>query len=238
MEIIKQGKSTAFLPFELITDILKRLPVKSLICFKCVSKSWYDLINSKIFINLHLNQSCKVNLYTTLALDDFKKEIHIYSFNNHRPSCHVNELCYPEDLKRPYYYTHLIGSCNGLICLSSYANNIVSLYNPTTRACKRLPVHNVTEVHYSCTFGYDHFSDDYKVIELCYDLRNRIEHKTMLYSLKTNAWEIIPNTPWDKYYLKDSSVLCNNSLHWLKLGNSEEIKCFNLATQEYYKIPS
>ena len=40
---------------DLLVSIFIRLPVKSLLRFKCVCKSWYSLINSPIFIGLHLN---------------------------------------------------------------------------------------------------------------------------------------------------------------------------------------
>lgn len=41
---------------ELVTDhVLLRLPVKSLFRFKCVRKSWHDLIKSSSFIKKHFN---------------------------------------------------------------------------------------------------------------------------------------------------------------------------------------
>lgn len=44
-----------FLPLELVMMILSLLTTKPLVRFKCVSKSWYDLINSPDFIKLQLN---------------------------------------------------------------------------------------------------------------------------------------------------------------------------------------
>uniref|UniRef100_A0A803MQE3 F-box domain-containing protein n=1 Tax=Chenopodium quinoa TaxID=63459 RepID=A0A803MQE3_CHEQI len=42
---------------ELITSILTRLPTKSLLRFKCVSKAWNSIISSTHFIGLHLAHS-------------------------------------------------------------------------------------------------------------------------------------------------------------------------------------
>ncbi|RHN79380.1 putative F-box domain-containing protein [Medicago truncatula] len=40
-----------YLPDELITQILLRLPVETLIRFKCVCKSWFSLISNPYFAN-------------------------------------------------------------------------------------------------------------------------------------------------------------------------------------------
>ncbi|KAE9599031.1 putative F-box domain-containing protein [Lupinus albus] len=44
-----------FIPFEVITEILSRVPVKSLIQFKCVCKSWKTLISDSEFARKHLS---------------------------------------------------------------------------------------------------------------------------------------------------------------------------------------
>ncbi|AES87234.1 galactose oxidase [Medicago truncatula] len=48
-----EKKTVLYLPHELIIQILMRLPVKSLICFKCVCKSWFSFISDPHFENSH-----------------------------------------------------------------------------------------------------------------------------------------------------------------------------------------
>ncbi|KAM7528085.1 hypothetical protein LguiB_031495 [Lonicera macranthoides] len=47
------NNSNSNMPEDLLIDILARLPVKSLLRFKCVSKYWYALIGSPDFISNH-----------------------------------------------------------------------------------------------------------------------------------------------------------------------------------------
>jgi hypothetical protein len=45
-------KETLYLPSKLIIQILLRLPVKSLLCFKCVCKSWFSLISDPSHVDV------------------------------------------------------------------------------------------------------------------------------------------------------------------------------------------
>ncbi|CAK9142904.1 unnamed protein product [Ilex paraguariensis] len=49
--------SSCNLPQDLIVEILSRLPVKSLLRFKSVSKPWLALINNPKLISLHLSHT-------------------------------------------------------------------------------------------------------------------------------------------------------------------------------------
>ncbi|KAL5769476.1 hypothetical protein ACOSP7_013630 [Xanthoceras sorbifolium] len=50
------------LPEDMIIEILSILPVKSLIRFRCVSKSWYALVKSSSFISKHLKKDHNIHL--------------------------------------------------------------------------------------------------------------------------------------------------------------------------------
>lgn len=59
------------MPEEVMEEILLRLPPKSLMRFKCVSNSWYDLVTEPSFINKHLLLNAnngKTSSSTTLLL--------------------------------------------------------------------------------------------------------------------------------------------------------------------------
>jgi hypothetical protein len=54
-ELIDTERFSPLLPADMIVDILLRLPVKSLLRFKCVCKDLYFLVKSKDFIDHHFH---------------------------------------------------------------------------------------------------------------------------------------------------------------------------------------
>jgi len=52
----KMKKFLRELSVELVTEVLVRLPVKSLVRFRCVCKAWCSRITSPDFASLHLDR--------------------------------------------------------------------------------------------------------------------------------------------------------------------------------------
>lgn len=64
---------------DILTEILKRLPEESLLRFKCVEKSWYDLIKSRDFISIYSNhQNIKHGMATALAVYSATKKLEVF----------------------------------------------------------------------------------------------------------------------------------------------------------------
>ncbi|XP_057247359.1 F-box protein CPR1-like [Beta vulgaris subsp. vulgaris] len=236
MDVIRK-ETTHDLPslhFDLIHKILLWLPATSLVRLKCVSKSWYHVINSPDFIKLNLSHSLKSNSNKSLILYAHNS---LYSLYFHDLSCRVTELPYHQvmaNFASPQQHDFKVtGSCNGLICFRFRDNNL-ALYNPATRACKVLPQLNFKRLSSEAEFFYDCMSDDYKVLRFA-ELRNPRE--TFLYSLKINAWERILGPPWDWHWksVKFPGILVNNTLHWMDREH-KDIKCFDLSTRRYYVL--
>lgn len=227
----KTANELPLLPSELLIEILSRLPVKPLLRFKCVSKSWYALINSPDFIKLHQSLPLQSNSNVSLI---FQKSFSLCILDFHGPHhCHATELHYPENINL-LQSGKLVGSCNGLLCFTCKSNDQLALYNPITRAYKTLPQFGnpPPKLDPRIDFAFDCVSNDYKI------LRFSSSWITLLYSLRTNAWEVIGNPPWAWDYVKfpGISTLSNNSLHWMDC-DYKLIRCFNLSTQKYYEMP-
>ncbi|KEH26443.1 F-box and associated interaction domain protein [Medicago truncatula] len=115
-------QSPVILPDELITEILSRLNVKSLMRLRCVSKLWKTLISDPTFVKMHLQVS-KRNSYLALHMDNGyfgytytvapisvsllleSTSKPITRTGNHYSRFHARYCC------------GIVGSCNGLIYL-------------------------------------------------------------------------------------------------------------------------
>ncbi|CAM8918419.1 unnamed protein product [Rhodiola kirilowii] len=134
------------LPHDVIVDILSRLPCKSLLKFRCVSKQWNSIIRSHKFNKLQLSKSisdtsrqrvllrlkpsfCSINYDD---LDDFV-EGHFEV---------ISREDVPPLLADVYflYGSYVVGQCHGLFCIKQikWEETSFILWNPTTRESKEM----------------------------------------------------------------------------------------------------
>lgn len=217
------GYKQPYLPEEIITEILGRLDVKSIIRFRCVSKQWKDLINSSSFISHHLHHS------TT------------------RPTllnCRSSFLS--EHLK------HLMGpESNGLCCVISrkYTNGLkprvlsqVSLWNPATREFRKIS-RTVTKKILGYGFGFSAIVNDYKIVQIHGDNNNVIK-AVKVFSQNTRLWKRIELGSLDGVKLgQEDCVTTNGCIFWawkVEDGNNYNITIhsFDIAMEVFTLIPS
>ncbi|XP_055809425.1 F-box/kelch-repeat protein At3g23880-like [Solanum dulcamara] len=240
------SQQMSYLPIEVIFEILLRLPVKSIIKFKTVSKSWLSLLSSPQFVNTHLifSRNNHKNIPPKLLLSTPNQNLSkkIYTLFPALSKTFVRvDLNYL--VKSPCCLTRFIGSCDGLICLS--VENSLILWNPSTRKWKKLPKEPVfMNQDYCCTygFGYDEFNDDYKLV-LVYSskIKNIGNNEFKVYSLKTNSWKRIKAFV-NGYVYSNSGVLLNGIIHWdsrphcdFNVDNSK-IVYFDLVNEKQGKL--
>ncbi|KAF2293516.1 hypothetical protein GH714_002377 [Hevea brasiliensis] len=146
------------LPQELLAEVLSRLPVKSLLKCRCVSKTWYSLIADPSFIAQHLKKTAARNSgllffsYSTRELVwPFKENVRYLLYPDESfPANPVEELDCPfKGIKR---FVNIVGSCNGVFCLSDdvygkYAEKAF-LWNPSVRKIVNIPCPNFTFTSY------------------------------------------------------------------------------------------
>jgi len=149
----------SILPQELITQILFLLPVKPLLRFQCVSKSWLALISDPYFIDIHAEtnreRSLIVKTRNTLInpkVGYFPNDYYLVDFSNEY------RLGEPVNILPPFLYhspTSVIGCCNGLVCIRSCDYEFV-IWNPSIKKHKRLPFAPIDGKHKlsDSVFGY------------------------------------------------------------------------------------
>ncbi|TKY72232.1 F-box protein CPR30 [Spatholobus suberectus] len=236
------------LPREVITDILSRLPVRSLLRFRSTSKSWRTLIESHHFNSLHLRRSLTWNATNTSLILRLDSDLYETNFPALDPPVPLNHplMCYSNKIT-------LLGSVNGLLCISNVADDI-AFWNPSLRKHRILPYLPVprradpdttlfaARVH---GFGFDTFTGDYKLVRISYfvDLHDRsFDSQVKLYTLRANAWRTLPSMPYALCCARTMGVFVGNSLHWvvtrkLEPDQPDLIIAFDLRREIFREVP-
>ncbi|XP_042477173.1 F-box/kelch-repeat protein At3g23880-like [Macadamia integrifolia] len=196
------------LPEDIMKEILLRLPVKSLLRFRCVSQDWQCLISDSSFITLYQNRNSRKENLSLFITDYYTKTFYTVEDNSccklfDMPAFTSTQL--NGDIRSLCIRNRVVGSCNGLLCLISSVfrpSNIlyrefIYLFNPTIRKLKKLP-HScrcicLNYLETRLGFGFDPISKDYKVVKIVYSYDNRtksrIDHKDVwVYSLNSDHW--------------------------------------------------
>lgn len=213
-------------PLELIREILLRLPVKSVLRFKCVCKSWLSIISDSQFGISHYDLAASLSHRVLLRSNDFSVEsIDVEDFGAvHFP------LPSPSPPHADLGYFHdkhgFVGSCRGLVLLCYEKTNDLILWNPSIGVHKRFPnfKYDLRDGHLY-GFVYDALSDDYLLILVALFGSAHAQTEIKIFSFKTNSWDRIG---FDDRYLEggdefSAGTLLNGALHWLVFYEYEDI---------------
>ncbi|KAL2333126.1 hypothetical protein Fmac_014339 [Flemingia macrophylla] len=243
------------LPDDLITEILLRVPVRSLLRWGLVCKSWETLISNPQFVKQHyLATSTNMThqqLICPILGEPFKMAScsveHIFRY----PPTPFNVTCF--DMGDKF---HILGSCHGLLWLFSVGLRYMKLCNLTmgTITSKTFPS---PILRYSATFrgfGYDHLNDKYKLF-LVVDSETETSafgtnaeenprKMTNIFTFGTNAkassWKVIQDFPCDADAASDfygKFVSGTGTLNWLvEKKESDVILSFDLASETYGEV--
>ncbi|XP_021732129.1 F-box protein CPR30-like [Chenopodium quinoa] len=202
----------------MLTEILPKLPTKSLIRFKCVSKSFKTFISNYKFIDLQLRKS-----HDLLIIKDIDNDLYLFDLDTSKSP--ATKLTLPWTSFRL-----VVGSCYGLLCLQEI-DPVFRLFNAYLQTYRDI-LYSGESFSGKSGFGYDHKNKDYKIVLL------HPQHVT-LYSLKADSWRDVVQ----KSSLENIGSLCgsnhhgvlvnNHLLHWLfsSLKDNIRIRCFNLCSE-------
>ncbi|KAM5554628.1 F-box/kelch-repeat protein [Rosa sericea] len=222
-----------------LDEILARLPVKSLMRFRCVCKPWRALISQSHFVTKHFNYASKgftestsrllISMSPVESLDceaskDLSLDCEALKDLKDDGDAHlaIRKLEFPVMFPNSSY-REIVGSCNGLICVEIDQKDMV-LWNPCTGESNLLPkpTGHVTSklcgVGYDLTmefsgFGYDSTNDDYKVVRgYNYRVRGSEETVVQVFSLKSGSWRTHEGLSY--FPFEGTGCLLNGALHW------------------------
>lgn len=215
----KKTANVGLLPDELVTQVLVRLPVKTLLVCKSVSKPWLSLISNPNFIKSHLHYVINNNNNNPMLLDilapvdtvpeeppfnlgtlehpdmQYIEELETFlGINGHEFAS--RHICYdPVVLPSVFRGFGVVGksACNGIICLIDGCRNVFYLWNPSIRMCKEVCVPEVCLSRSSRVeigFCYDSGLNDYKVFRTLYEINlDKVTFKMQVYSASADSWK-------------------------------------------------
>ncbi|PRQ31762.1 putative F-box domain-containing protein [Rosa chinensis] len=214
------------LPEGIISEILKRLPVKSVIRCCLVCRSWKSLIESSTHLSRKVqsnNQNDPHFLLVNPPLNWCFWDVGDY-INIENPCLYLTESIFPKGERLVVKNFNVVGTCNGLVCFAfdfAYYGCIAVIWNPCIRKYVTLPKRRVSNPKggsdfniASYAFGYDSRTKDYKVLRTVSDFGGETE----IWSLATGNWKIL-RAPMPKDFPRHGDnvryAYVNGAVHWV-----------------------
>ncbi|KAI3776465.1 hypothetical protein L1987_46250 [Smallanthus sonchifolius] len=249
------------IPFEIQVEIMKRLPVKSLIQFRSVSKAWKSLIDSSDFIARYSGQQHLLVSYNDLGSFEQKyvSVVEDDTFPQHKVS-----LITPLLVNWLEYYD-TIGCSHGLLCLyNDYLQGrdgpipgigMAVLWNLSIRKAVAIVVPNVANGMIYTTvlgFGVCRGTSDPKLVKIT-QINGRSDMESIdcipwqveVFTLSTRAWRnpYSNNLPRKSIEFVDSQVVVDGFHYWLAIDNRTPmdgeyklIISFDMTSEEFREI--
>ncbi|CAH8387283.1 unnamed protein product [Eruca vesicaria subsp. sativa] len=228
----KQENANPSLPDDLVEEILHRLPVKTLVRLKSVSKEWKSMMESSYLAERHLRCLVLEKKYEEMKItvQKSKNSLCVKFFSK----CGRVVSCEGSSEGR----VRVAGSCNGLVCVHELDSVNVYLCNPMTGVTRTLtpPPDHANYNKVSVGFGIDVVTGTYKVVLFYYGFFRLLE--TLVFDFGTSKWRPRHKTagpiPLSCVPSRDRNpVFVNGSLFWLLENDSSEILVLDLHTEMF-----
>ncbi|CAH8361526.1 unnamed protein product [Eruca vesicaria subsp. sativa] len=223
---------------ELLEGIFLRLPLKSIVKFKTVSKQWRSILESRRFMERRriMNAQTKTKIVADLIPPIFKGD---------------------EELEMVYLQCDvdsepsLLLSCDGLVCIP--VRGWVIVFNPSTGESRRFSsgrdprFHRYAKYRYSdclCDdfpgywrmgFGGDNVSGSYKIVRMFFNHYRQIYCCCEILDVKIGAWQKLNPPPYD-VGLRRKSTCVNGSIYWVKGTPYNKLLALDLHTLEWRDV--
>ncbi|WOG88758.1 hypothetical protein DCAR_0207993 [Daucus carota subsp. sativus] len=212
-----------FLPEEIIEQVILRVAcVKSIGRWMSVCKSWYALIKSHYFINIHLSRPS--NKKYLLCKHHGKRRPRGYHGLDYYSLNYDKEALDEYSMLDPGKFSFLHG-CNGLICFTKAADSErLCLWNPAIRKFKVVPASPHGQYYHPhkpyfrpFKLWFDSKANDYRILRMSI----YINKATVIefYSLKTNSWTLISKDTSVKSGSISECTCLNGIWYWIKYGD-------------------
>nr|XP_009626748.1 putative F-box protein At1g32420 [Nicotiana tomentosiformis] len=232
---------------DIVFQILTWLPAKSLMRFKCVSKTW-NIQHDPDFVKLHNARSLARPSTTRVLL--FEVEVcpggeDYLSIKKRRPELEgfSLKLLAPRHYFNYYQMSVCSNYCHGLVCLYSFKDTQTYLYNVTTGEIKALPFSMNQEIHAQYPLdpqlflGFDSITGKYKLVHIFVGKNNgnRVI-KTRILTLGTDSsWRKI-HMPSNCFLKPKRCIFLNGVIYSTDNSLNISIYYFNFRAEKFGRL--
>lgn len=229
---------------DIISNIFLRIPIKSLLTLRCVSKSWCKIIDDPFYA--HMQYHCgEAEQETPLIIPEFvvsRKAVSLYA------ACDNEEDRMIHAAKIPMVNFEVKGSaggsCNGLMYFAEFRGARIVVLNPLRRQFKILPSMSIE--NFCCDrekaygLGFDTLTKTFKMVCTIYEASTPV--CTLVHTLGTTSWREISKVPFP-YLMYGEPVFVHGFLHWMvePCSNTENcegrIMAFDVSKETFKLIP-
>ncbi|GMH17951.1 hypothetical protein Nepgr_019792 [Nepenthes gracilis] len=202
-----------------LTEILLRLPAKSLLKFKCVCKHWNSLISSPYFVRQHSRRVQPISAMIFYRWSKSGFEFSRFNSGGYAFNTPFTFLPLADDL----IGVRILQSCNGLLLCSGYrrieAFRIYFVYNPTTGKSVTIPLPSnctkATILGMNLAFNPVK-SPCYYIICISNSTVSPHYSQIKIYDSNTRNWKLCVDeftAPFDMVF--GDGVYWNRAIHWI-----------------------
>ncbi|GJU20242.1 F-box domain containing protein [Tanacetum coccineum] len=232
------------IPFEIQSEIIKKLPVKSLVQFRSVSKQWKSFIDCREFIKTyHINHpNPKHHLLVRYKIGTVRKYTSIIDDNTFPQQKFPLFAPEPLNLLRN---TTILGSVDGLVCFYGFYQDVdletmmVVLWNPSVRKCVGIPIPNVFDYRNTrIGFGVCRDTNDPKLVKINVVETPHISWDVQVFTLSSHVWKTVyTGAPFASCNLMWAHVFIDGIVYWGSRGpRGSFIISFDLKSDKFVEV--
>ncbi|KAF9619433.1 hypothetical protein IFM89_007008 [Coptis chinensis] len=224
-----------------ISEVLSRLPAKSLLRCESVSKGCRDLISDNSFRNLQCHRvKATTSGFFFQDTCEVPYPVKYLSTDNDQAILQDTILDF-----LPEKVNELIASSNGLLCLTSCDDSkdrdkLIYVCNPAKKEYVQIEWPKGSDNHQDFALAFDPYHClgdgllDFKLVCICKEYLYTFSFQ--VYSSKTKQWRILDNCNCSIHYsLPNGQVIfASGVLYWMTYGDA--ILAFDVETEESYFI--
>ncbi|KAL1832123.1 hypothetical protein ACET3Z_001774 [Daucus carota] len=214
-------------PYDIICNIFLRVPIKTLLKLRCVSKTWCKIIDDPCFA--YMQYRCGGAQQDTLLISpefgEFtRKTISLYE------GCDSEEDRMIQAAKIPMAEFEakgsVFGSCNGLMYFAEFRGVRIVVSNPLRNQFRTLPPLSIenywSESERAYGLGFDSSTNKFKMVCTIYGASGCCY--TLVHVLGTRSWRRISSVP-APYVTYGKPIFAHGFLHWMAEPFSISEKC-------------